>query len=146
MKTTTSILNGLWSGYFRYGQQFGDLQGQKVTFRITLQETEEGQFHGKCIELEGEGVNPEIANIRGYMEGNCITFVKEYPINYFFDEEGNLVVNKRTPAPLLTYFGEYNWPTKTFTGHWELEVNHGYLIDRDAVTVFTGTWEMSKVQ
>ena len=145
MEVTSSILKGQWSGYFKYGQQFGNLNGQKVIFRISLNETEEKQFYGKCIEIEGEGANPGLAEIKGYMEGNCITFVKEYPVNYLFDEELNLVENKKMPAPLLTYFGEYNWQSKTFAGHWELEMNHGFFIDGDSVTVLTGTWEMRKI-
>ncbi len=144
MELTTSILTGQWAGRFIYGEAFGNLQGQEVSFRITLKKASDKLFYGKCIELEGIGLNPHIAEIRGFVEGTRISFVKEYPVNYLL-EEGELILNELTPPPLLTYFGEYNEHTISFTGHWELEVDFGYDATGNSITVQTGTWEMSKL-
>ena len=57
--------------HFDYGPEYGpEFYGEKVTFSFIIQDLGGGQFNGKCIELDGLGMNPGIATISGYIDGN----------------------------------------------------------------------------
>jgi len=139
-----SHISGHWLGYFEYGAEYGNLYGEKVTFSLLLEHTGEGQFQGKGIEHEGVGMNPEPSTIKGYVDGQNINFIKEYQTYYEFDEAGNEVKYTRKPAPLLTYFGEFNSSDISFEGHWELETPTNPVSDH--VYIWTGTWKITKVK
>ena len=143
MKATLNM-SGQWLGHFEYGPEYGDLYGEKVLFSLVLDDLGEGQFSGTGHDLEGIGIHPEVAIVRGYLEGNSIHFVKEYPGTYALDEEGNLVEFKSQIKPILTYDGEFNERTKAFSGTWEIEVNLGPTLQGDLLEFCTGKWEMSR--
>ena len=101
-------------------------------------------FEGKCFELEGIGANSSAATVKGYTEDDFIHFVKEYPVDYQFEEDGSLTEYKLPAKPILTYDGQYNHSHKFYQGHWELDFNTGPTIHGDLLTFYTGTWEISK--
>ena len=56
----TSIITGQWRGYFEYGYTY-NIAGERVSFIWRLNEFVDGQYKGSCVEVEGAGVDPEIA-------------------------------------------------------------------------------------
>ena len=144
MQSSIPNISGQWLGHFKYGPEYGDLYGEKVEFSFVLENLEEGQFQGKCFELEGIGVNPNVALIKGYVDGNTIHFTKEYPVNYQFEDDGNISESKLTTKLILTYDGEYDYRIQAYVGKWELEANLGPTIHGDLLDICSGTWEMSK--
>ena len=144
MLVSIPAIYGQWLGHFKYGPEYGDLYGEVVTFSLVLEKLGNGQFQGKCYELEGIGVNSGVATVKGYIEDNLIHFVKEYPAYQQFEEDGSITEFKLPVKPILTYDGEYNFRAQLYKGHWELETNLGPTIHGDLLSFCTGTWEMSK--
>ena len=137
-------MSGQWLGHFEYGPEYGELYGEKVSFSLVLDDLGDGQFSGKGYYLEGIGAHPGVAIVKGYMDGNSIHLLYEYPGDYALDQQGNLIEEKHLTKPILTYDGEYNETTKVFNGTWEIEINIGPTINGDLLEFCTGKWEMSR--
>jgi hypothetical protein len=135
---------GQWFGYFSYGPEYGpELEGEKVTFSLLIEELPSGQFRGKCIELKGIGANHEVSTINGFIENNFISFTKEYNTFKSIDEIGNEVDYKGSP-PRLSYKGHFNSYSQTFGGSWEIWANEEPYGDGAFVDVCTGLWEIGR--
>ena len=144
MGQTKINISGQWLGHFEYGPEYDDLYGEKVLFSLVLESKGDGQFMGKGYDLEGIGIQPGPSTINGFLDGNLIHFVKEYPIHFSVNQDGSLLEEKFSMKPILTYDGEYNERTGIFTGTWEIEVNLGPTIHGDLLEFSTGKWEMTR--
>ena len=140
---STSInFTGQWVGHFAYGPEYGnDLMGEKVQFRLFVDNFKDGQFTGRSVDLEGIGANFEIAQVKGYIDKDFISFTKEYPYFYGLDEAGNKIEDKNKQHPIVAYSGEYNSDTKTFSGQWELRMEIEPVGEYWLEDICTGTWE-----
>ncbi len=139
-----SSFSGKWAGQFVYGSDYGDLEGEKVTFMLLVEKNDENGFEGKAFDIDGIGVNKEAASVRGFIEDSMISFVKQYPTTYVFREDLALEFLSNKLSPEIHYTGDYNESKQMFSGHWEIvwsEVKQGedYL-----EYLCTGTWEMRK--
>ena len=146
MVKTKPQITGQWLGHFQYGPEYGDLYGEKVSFSITLEECAHGEFKGRCFELEGVGMNDTIAAVKGYLDGDIIHFVKEYPVDYKFEPDGSIKKLESASKPILFYDGQFDYRFNAYRGTWELEVNLGPSIHGDLLDICTGTWEMAKAE
>lgn len=138
-------LSGQWKGSFTYGKDYGDLYGESVEFMMFLQE-QNGVISGKCFEMGGVGVSSEadLALIDGFFEKNHISFIKKYNHNTFFDEEGNVNNDFFKPSQEIIYEGEFDSPTNSFAGNWEI-VTKTELENNDIIEfINTGVWNMKK--
>lgn len=142
----TISLSGQWTGFFVYGSDYGEnMHGEKVQFRLFLRDIQDGQFEGKGVDLEGVGANFDEAIIKGFVDGTFISFTKEYEEYFFIDEEGNKILEAdHNPSPRLSYSGEYNERSKTFSGEWEIWTNERPFDTGTLVDIGTGKWEMMK--
>ena len=138
-------LIGQWIGHFTYGSEYGDdLAGEKVQFRLFVDSFKDGQFTGRSIDLEGIGANYEIAQVNGYIDGDFISFAKQYPHFYGFGETGNTITVKNKQHPIVAYSGEYKFSTKTFAGQWELRMEIQPIGEYWLEDISSGTWEIHK--
>lgn len=136
---------GQWAGHFAYGPEYGDdLVGEKVQFRIFVDSFCNEEFTGRSVDLEGIGANYEIARVKGYIDGDFISFTKQYPHLYGLDEAGKTVEDKTRQHPTVSYSGQYNATTKTFSGQWELRVEIAPVGEYWLEDICTGTWEIRK--
>lgn len=139
------LLNGQWMGHFTYGSEYGEeLNGEKVQFRLFIEWHENGQFRGKSIDLEGIGANFEIAQVKGFLQENFISFTKEYPHFYGVDENGRISHNEEQPHPVVCYEGQFDEYLKIFRGEWELEIDIKPFGEDWAIDVYRGTWEIRR--
>lgn len=128
-------------GHFAYGPEYGDdLVGEKVQFRLFVDNFKNGQFTGRSIDLEGIGANYEIAQVSGFIDENFISFTKQYPHFYGLYEAGNTVDDKNKQHPSVSYTGDYNPDTKTFAGQWELRMEIQPVGEYWLEDICTGTW------
>ena len=143
---TNSInLSGQWIGHFTYGPEYGEeMHGEKVQFRIFINEFRGGQFQGTSVDIEGFGSNMDTAIINGFLADDFISFTKEYPDYFVLDVNGQKIIDPSNVKPRLSYEGHYNFRSKTFNGQWELWANEELAGDGSIVDIFTGTWEMLK--
>jgi predicted HicB family RNase H-like nuclease len=133
-QTKSVALTGQWAGYFTYGPEYGEeMHGEKVEFRIFIDESSDGLFEGKCVDIEGRGVDFEKSTVKGFIDGDVISFTKEYPAQH----------PQQHPQQLV-YSGQFNNRIASFGGQWEIWLNErphdkGLIVD-----IRTGTWEMRK--
>lgn len=138
-------LTGQWIGYFTYGQEYGDdLVGEKVMFRLFVENFKNEEFVGTSIDLEGVGAIYENAKVKGFIEGNFISFTKEYPHFYGLDEAGNNNDDKNKQHPVISYSGKYNKDTEAYSGQWELRMEIKPVGDYWLEDICTGTWEIRR--
>ena len=136
---------GQWYGYYNYGPEYGpELEGEKVIFSFLIEEVFNNQFKGKCIELEGIGASTEVSTIEGFLDNKFISFRKEYPTNFTMDEQGVEAKSEDYLSPRLSYNGQFNEKTNTFSGTWEIWSNERPAGEGAFVDIDTGDWEISK--
>ena len=137
--------NGQWARHFTYGTEYEDgIAGGKVQFRLFVDSFQDGQFIGRSVDLEGIGANYEIAQVNGYIDGDFISFSKQYPHLYGLDEAGNKIEDKSRQHPIVSYSGEYNVNTKIFSGQWELRMEIEPVGEYWLEDICTGTWEIRR--
>jgi hypothetical protein len=138
-------LSGQWIGQFIYGPEYGgQMHGEKVQFRLFINEKSAGQFSGISVDIEGYGANMDTATINGFLVDDFISFTKEYPDNFIIDDNGQQVEDRSNVKPRLSYQGHYNFHSKSFNGEWELWANEELAGEGSIVDIFSGTWEMTK--
>ena len=137
-------LTGTWNGYFSFGQEYGkELQAEKVKFMLFLSQ-KNFKFEGTSVDYEGVGSDFQKASIKGFIKGNFISFIKQYPVFLQFDEKNNVTEIESKPSPEIHYTGHYDERTKTFSGNWEMVENIESDPFGDMEYLNTGTWEMKK--
>ncbi|MFN5477240.1 MAG: hypothetical protein ACK484_11685 [Sphingobacteriales bacterium] len=138
-------LNGKWYGFYQYGSEYGPLvEGARILFSITIEQKEDRSFTGKCVELEGIGVNTEVARLQGYIDDTFISFVKHYRKHQAIDEQGKDVDLGEVSSTRLMYSGTIDRETDIITGKWEIWVDRAKNIDNNPGEVTTGVWEISR--
>jgi len=132
-------LTGQWNGFYNYNTEDGS--EYKTRFSMTLTYTG-GDIIGKCVDVEEDGGNPEPASITGFFKGNLISFIKEYPHYWFFNENGQIekIMDKKHPE--IHYSARYN--SNKFIGTWEMELDTWSLGEGYISKSISGTWEMEK--
>lgn len=136
---------GQWQGFFSYGPEYGDIiQGQEVEFRLFIEEYSDGQFTGRVIDWEGIGANGEVAEVKGFIRSDYISFTKKYPEFYVLDEWGNESIEQDMPGHSVVYEGRYDFQNKCFMGSWEITMS-GELIGEFLIEeITTGKWRMKR--
>lgn len=95
-----NYLDGMWSGAYDYGDQFGP---NPVWFSVVF-ETKDDEIRGRSLEVQTFGREPSVglsATFKGLQAGNMITLIKQYDgsggqthsvqLNLSYDDNGNLV-------------------------------------------------------
>lgn len=137
-------LSGTWKGHFTYGPEYGEeLFNQKVYFLLHLK-SHGKEFEGTSVDIEGVGANYETAVIRGFIEDDLISFVKQYPKNYSIDPDGTTHNDLSKPSPEIQYTGHFHPRKKTFSGDWEMVIESFEHGDGWFEETCSGQWEMSK--
>lgn len=139
-------MTGEWQGYYIYGPEYGEkLSGEKVEFRLSLLDTGDNEFEGKCLDLNSSISTNNPAFIKGFMEDDFISFTKEYKTFYSIDKDNKVTPYSPMEKPQLNYDGYYNPESKSFSGNWEFTGREDIYGDGYYVELATGTWEMKRV-
>ena len=136
-------LSGKWKGVIVYGPEYEEDENQELYFTVDITQDLE-QFTGIAKDTSGLGCNPDSATIKGFVDNNTISFVKQYASTLTFDENGNEVVEKGKPSPIVNYWGEYDTTLHKFVGGWEICVDAQQFGEGWFEEVFTGTWSMQR--
>lgn len=138
-------LDGQWYGYYQYGAEFGpNVEGTRLVFSIIIEQQADRSFTGKCVELEGIGVNREVARLQGYIDDTFISFVKHYKKHQHIDATGKDIELEDTSSTRLMYSGTIDPETEIITGKWEVWLDRLEGIDHNPGEVTTGSWEISR--
>ncbi|MES2681739.1 MAG: hypothetical protein V4635_17725 [Bacteroidota bacterium] len=113
----TPDLNGKWTGELVYDESFGKLANEVLFFVLEISKKGD-EFRGSSVDVDGVGVNPAEARIRGFSDGGKINFVKEYKA--IIETEFNSAVfnpaNRKGAE--MSFSGSYNSTANEFEGEW----------------------------
>jgi hypothetical protein len=106
------------AGNFSYSADFLDsfLFEGKIRFL-------NGSFEGYISEDEFTDVTNEKVFVKGFIDGDHISFVKTYPFSYYLSEdECEIIFNPNIKGHEVIYDGYLNLVTDEFEGNWEIKI------------------------
>ena len=108
-------------------------------------ELNDGVLNGSSEEYVTREWMKKPAILTGFIEGNVISFIKQYPFYYSTDENLEIKVDFSKAHPPVHYSGLYDPVSGVLSGDWEIEV----FLDRNMYGsdpfLVVGTWELRKV-
>jgi len=109
-----------------------------------IENYEAGKFSGRVIDWEGLGAQGEVSKLSGFIDGNFISFTKEYTHLHVIDQWGNTASHSDVPGHMVFYKGVYDRDSKCFHGSWKTspEVVTIDELTIEEVNTGTGTWRM----
>jgi hypothetical protein len=129
-----------WKGHYSYEPEFDILRSH--SFEMIL-EFDSNQFEGIAVEEEFTALTNESPIVTGFIDGDQISFTKQYPFEYMQEEDGRLTFDRSKPGHEVVYEGQYNPATGYWEGEWEILVNEVRLSAEEYETdVVYGTWRM----
>lgn len=140
MKTN---LSGQWKGTIVYSEDYVDLEGEELYFTLEITESA-GTFKGIAWDTGGVGVNPDKATVKGFVEGDEISFLKQYGSTLIY-ENGKETLEKDKPSAEVNYWGTIDREANRVEGHWEIIVDSQKAGDGWFDDIITGSFTMQKV-
>lgn len=134
-----------WKGFFTYLHTYDLFDTYiEVAFRMDL--TFNGNsFIGTSIDSESENIFMESIMVKGFIDNDIISFVKNYPYYYYKDEDGNIIVDKDLEHPNIEYLGFYDQTEKKYSGTWEMIVSEEKISEDDyREEVLSGEFEICR--
>src|SRR6188768_1427113 len=102
-------LTGKWKGFF--SQVLGTKEDPYVAefdFEIDIIETENG-FEGTCKDMEIEIGQNEKSVIKGFRDGQLISFTKQYANTIYYNvDKDELILEKGEKQDEIEYYGTLN--------------------------------------
>lgn len=129
-----------WIG--KYGYLYDNAESDFYSFEINAT-LEKGSFEGTVFEEEFSGATGDLVAVKGFIDGDFISFVKTYPYGYWRDEDDKVIVDKDVSGSDVTYQGNFDSDTGVWKGDWEIEISVDPIIEgTDDIQVVVGVWEM----
>ncbi len=136
---------GQWQGYFKYGPAYGTLiEGYDAEFRLFIEKYNNGIFSGRIIDWQGMGADGEVSEVHGFIDGDLISFTKQYSRRIIFDDFGNTSVEEGIPGHSVIYEGRFDKETNNFLGTWEIVQETAHTPDLTLEDVSSGTWRLKR--
>ncbi|GMN08608.1 hypothetical protein MTsPCn5_39980 [Croceitalea sp. MTPC5] len=102
-------LSGKWKGYYQYGFGYDlDFFGKKVAIEVEIVD-DNGSISGNCKEEKSAISIDGKSEIRGFYEGDTISFLKTYPFSTSVNESHE-----------IEYFGEFDDTKTKLFGKWTI--------------------------
>ena len=109
-----------WTG--RYGYSFDEGSDDFYAFQITATYNN-GSFEGTLYDEEFSGHTQDLVHVKGFIEGDLISFVTTYPYYFAYKDDGSIIVDKSVKGHNVTYEGYFNERTGSWNGQWEIIVS-----------------------
>ncbi|HLP37962.1 hypothetical protein [Lacibacter sp.] len=136
---------GQWQGFFQYGPEYGTIiEGQEAEFRLFIEDYNDGKFSGRIIDWEGLGVDGEVSEVHGFIDGDLMSFTKQYSRSFIIDEFGNTSIEEGVPGHSVIYEGHFDKETNNFLGKWEIVREVGHTSELTLEEVCSGSWRMRR--
>ena len=120
-------LEGKWLGKIIYGHSFGELENEALIFTLNLSRTGD-EFSGTSIDVDGIGINPNHARIKGFMDEDSINFVKQYTLPPKLGLNQKLVdTDTNKLGPEISFTGIFNPATGEYSGEWIILISFNVL-------------------
>jgi len=126
-----------------------DKDGNEIPFgfRMEVELDEKWNFHGIVWEDEFSGITEKHLTVKGFIDEDHISFVKQYPCAYEFDHEGNSIVDESRRGHSVIYDGYLDEESGIWTGEWEIEGETQLLpLGGIETEIFLGRFEMHTLE
>lgn len=137
----SELLLGKWQGEYAYDEEV-DLPGP-VEFEFEVHTSENGDFRGTIKDDESTGGMKDTALAVGKIQGNQISFYKEYPRTRLRFPEGELSIER---SYQVHYKGSLDAEKQILSGTWKIFADEfsadGYVFTTEEVN---GWWFARKV-
>ena len=119
-----------WKGQFTYLQGYEIIDHYvKVLFKMDLI-FNGNSFTGTSTDTESKNIFKEPIKVKGFIDNDKISFVINYPYNYYKDEDGKIMIDKNLRHPDIEYLGFYDQNEKKYSGTWQM-INYEEKISED---------------
>jgi hypothetical protein len=127
----------------RYHQVISEDVTVVVEFRITVEMDARMNFNGSAWEAEFSRLSGKELTVRGFVDGEHISFVKTYPCGFTVDAFGQSIILPDERGHEVLYDGYWDHAMEMWTGEWEVEGETLVFSPTEIkVQVFTGYFEM----
>ncbi len=116
-------------------------------FRMEVELDKNFSFNGTVWEEEFTEMSGKHLSVKGFIDNDHISFVKQYPCLYKIDEKWkvNIDVSKRGHA--VIYDGYWDESIGSWIGEWEVEGESEFLLfGRIRTEIFIGNFEMKQLE
>jgi len=116
-------------------------------FRIDVEIDEKLSFNGTVWEEEFTGITGKLLSVKGFIDKDHISFVKQYPCAYEFDENRNIIIDESRKGHEVIYDGYWDENTGSWTGEWEVEgETEVFQLNEVKTKVYIGHFEMKMIE
>ncbi len=137
-----STISGKWKGTYIYVSEDGT-EGKSKSFDMILREEEDDEFAGEIVDTSENSQNTEVAKVNGFIMEDTLSFVKQYPYLFFYNEKGELQIDKSKPHPEIHYHGEIK--ENEMAGEWDMEIGTKQFYGDYYSKMMSGRWQVKKV-
>lgn len=136
----------IWEGYFTYEDGYEVIdQYIDVKFRMELI-FNDNSFFGTTTDSESEDFFDKPINVKGFILDNKISLVVNYPYLYYKNEDGKIIIDKKSKHPEIRYFGIYDEITKKYFGTWEMTMYEEEYLGDYIEEIANGEFEIKRVK
>ena len=122
-----------WKGFFTYKHDYEIIDTYiNVKFQMDLI-FDGNSFTGTSTDSESENIFEEPIIVKGFIENDLISFVKNYPYYYYKDEDGNIKLDKDLQHPKIEYLGYYDESEKKYSGTWQMKISEKKISEDDYI-------------
>ncbi len=137
-----SPISGKWKGTYTVVTEEGS-EGRTKSFEMIIKEEEDDEITGEIIDTSESNQNPEIAKVTGFIMGDTLSFVKQYPYMFFYTEKDELKIDESKPHPEIHYHGEIK--ENEISGLWDMEIGTMQFYGNYYSKMMSGTWQVKKI-
>jgi len=138
-----TFFSGHWQGEYTYGHGYPkNYIGKSVSFDISMTLTD-GVLKGTCTDDKEKVPVSKPAIMDGFIEGNFISFIKQYAHAWEIEADGTVIEHENQPSHEIHYTGTYD--TDGFTGDWEIAMTYVYPNGVLQEYLVGGTWSMKRI-
>jgi hypothetical protein len=140
MRNFKTVMKVNWKGKYSYEPEFDILNAH--SFELIL-EYEANQFIGIAVEEEFTSLTNESPTVTGFIDGDTISFTKQYPFEYMIEDNGQITIDRAKPGHEVIYEGHYNSELGQWEGEWEIIADEIKLsaVEYEMDLVY-GSWRM----
>ncbi len=135
-------ISGKWKGTYTFVPEDGS-QGRTKSFEMTIREEDDEEVSGEIVDISDNSQNPEKAKLSGFIMEATLSFVKQYPYMFFYNEKGELQIDESKPHPEIHYHGEIR--ENEISGDWDMEIGTQKFYGDYYAKIMAGTWQAEKV-
>ena len=136
------MISGKWEGTYTFVSEDGN-EGNTKSFEMTMTEEEDEEVSGEITDTSEGNQNPEKAKVTGFIMGDTLSFVKQYPYMFFYNDKGELQIDESKPHPEIHYHGEIK--DNEISGEWDMEIGTQKFYGDYYAKIMAGKWQVKKV-